>query len=78
VVASELLRDFLTWGTWGHTKDKKKAKASKEPIVAPGVVSYMAARQTELKRQLSTFPDVWAYFQSPEFKQSMAVVVASL
>jgi CHAD domain-containing protein len=78
VVASELLRNFLTWGTWGRAKDRKAARAPKEPIVAPGVVSYMAATQTELKRQLSTFPDVWAYFQSPEFKQSMAVVLATL
>jgi CHAD domain-containing protein len=78
VAASELLRNFLTWGTWGRAKDRKAARAPKEPIVAPGVVSYMAATQTELKRQLSTFPDVWAYFQSPEFKQSMAVVLATL
>jgi CHAD domain-containing protein len=78
VVASELLRDFLTWGTWGYATDKKKAKTPKEPIVAPGVVSYMADKQTELKRQLSTFPEVWTYFQSPEFKQSVAVIVAPL
>ena len=23
VVASNLLRDFLTWGTWGHSRPKK-------------------------------------------------------
>jgi CHAD domain-containing protein len=78
VVASELLRDFLTWGTWGQAEDKKKTRMPKEPIVAPGIVSYMAEKQSELKRQLSTFPEVWAYFQSPEFKQSVAVIVAPL
>jgi CHAD domain-containing protein/transposase-like protein len=78
VVASELLRDFLTWGTWGEPKSKKKAKLPKEPVVAPGVVMYMADKQAELQRLLSTFPDVWIYFQSPEFKQTVAVVVAPL
>ncbi|MGD2144913.1 MAG: CHAD domain-containing protein, partial [Anaerolineae bacterium] len=75
VVASEVLRDFLTWGTWGH---KKKAKTPKEPVVAPGVAIYMADKQAELQRQLITFCEVWAYFQSPEFKQTVAVIVAPL
>jgi len=77
VVASELLRDFLTWGTWGHAKGKKVSLPT-EPIVAPGVATYMADKQIELQRQLSTFPEVWAYFQSPEFKQTVAVAVAPL
>jgi CHAD domain-containing protein len=77
VVASELLRDFLTWGTWGHTKGKK-AKAPKEPVVAPGVAVYMADKQAELKRLLDTFPEMWAYFQTPEFKQTVTVILAPL
>lgn len=76
-VASELLRDFLTWGTWGHAKGKK-TKTPQEPVLAPGVAIYMAAKQAELQRLLDTFPEVWAYFQSPEFKQTVAVVVAPL
>jgi hypothetical protein len=78
VVASQLLRDFLTRGTWGQAQGKKRARIPKELVVAPGVALYMAERQAELQRQLSTFPEVWAYFQSPEFKQSVAVIVASL
>jgi CHAD domain-containing protein len=78
VVASELLRDFLTWGTWGHAQEKKRSKMPKEPVVAPGVAVYLADRQAELQHLLSTFPDVWAYFQSSEFKQTVAVVVAPL
>jgi CHAD domain-containing protein len=78
VVASELLRDFLTWGTWGVPKGKKKSKLPKEPVVAPGVAIYMADKQAELQRLLDTFPDMWAYFQSQEFKQTVAVVVAPL
>ncbi len=77
VVASELLRDFLTWGTWGHAKGKK-AKTPKEPVVAPGVAVYMGDKQAELKRLLDTFPGMWTYFRSPEFKQTVAVVLAPL
>ena len=78
VVASELLRDFLTWGTWGHSEDKKGTKRPVQPVVAPGVAVYMADKQAELQRLLSTFPEVWAYFQSPAFKQAVAVAVAPL
>lgn len=78
VVASELMRDFLTWGTWGHVGDKKRLRLRKEPVVAPGVAVYMADKQRELQQKLSSFPDVWRFFQSPEFKQTVAVIVAPL
>jgi CHAD domain-containing protein len=78
VVASELLRDFLTWGTWGHSEESKGTKRRTEPVVAPGVAIYMADKQAELQRLLGTFPELWAYFQSPAFKQAVAVAVAPL
>jgi len=78
VVASNLLRDFLTWGTWGHAQTKDGAPLPTEPVVAPGVAIYLAARQTELERLLDAFPQVWVYFQSFEFSQSVASAVASL
>jgi CHAD domain-containing protein len=78
VVASELLRDFLTWGTWGHAGGKKPAALPSEPIVAPGVAVYMAAKQRELQQLLSTFPEVWSYFQSGAFKRTVAEVIAPL
>lgn len=78
VVASELLRDFLTWGTWGRIKSKARAKGPEEPVVVPGVAIYMADKQAELQRLISGFPDVWATFQGAEFKQTVAVVVAHL
>ena len=77
VVASELLRDFLTWGTWGRSQGRK-SKPPKDPVVAPGVAAYMASRQAELEQLLSTFPEVWSFFRGPEFKQTVAVVVAPL
>ena len=77
VVASELLRDFLTWGTWGRAKDQKKTK-SQEPILAPGVATYLADRQVSLYQQLRTFFEVWSYFQSVKFKQLGAAVIETL
>ncbi len=76
VVASALLRDFLTWGTWGRAKGKMKAPA--EPIVAPGVAAYMAQRQLELQHLLDTFPQTWAYFQGIEFRHAVAVLISGL
>ncbi|MEA3340429.1 MAG: CHAD domain-containing protein [Chloroflexota bacterium] len=79
VVASNLLRDFLTWGTWGHAQDGKKMPAlPSEPIIAPGVAAYLAARQSEIQCLLDTFPQVWAYFQSHDFNRLVALTVALL
>jgi CHAD domain-containing protein len=78
VVASELLRDFLTWGTWGHAEGKKQAALPSEPVVAPGVAIYMADRQRELQHLLASFPQAWGFFQSPQFKRAAAEVVAPL
>ena len=79
VVASNLLRDFLTWGTWGHTQDKGKVLSLPiEPIVAPGVAAYLTARQIELQRLLDTFPQAWAWIQNPEFSQLVAAALAPL
>ncbi len=76
VVASNLLRDFLNWGTWGHAG--RDIAFPTEPIVAPGVASYLAARQIELQHLLQTFPQVWGRFQDPEFGQLVAATLSSL
>jgi adenylate kinase len=79
VVASGLLRDFLTWGTWGHKQIKDtKAYPSIEPVVAPGVAIYLASRQTELQHLLDTFPQVWARFHRPEFSELVTAALAPL
>jgi CHAD domain-containing protein len=79
VVASNLLRDFLTWGTWGHTQVKgKRMSLPTEPIIAPGVAAYLTYRQTELQRLVDTFPSIWARFQNPEFSQLVAAALAVL
>jgi len=75
VVACNLLRDFLTWGTWGPTKDRPD-----EPdlVVAPGVTAYLATRQIELQDLVKRFPAVWEQIRSPEFSRLATQAVAHL
>ena len=47
-------------------------------IVAPGVASYLAARQAELQQLLETFPQAWAPIRSPRFSQQVASALATL
>jgi CHAD domain-containing protein len=79
VVASNLLRDFLIWGTWGQAQDgAKQTRLPAEPIVAPGVAAYLAARQSELQRLLDTFPQAWQRIQDAQFSQLVAAALAVL
>ncbi|MEA3398108.1 MAG: CHAD domain-containing protein, partial [Chloroflexota bacterium] len=74
VVAGNILRDFLAWGTWGHTE----SEIPPHPIVAPGVAAYLTARQTELQRQIETFPELWGRYTSREFSLRVADVTFNL
>jgi CHAD domain-containing protein len=74
VVAGDILRDFLAWGTWCHTESEPPAC----PIVAPGVAAYLTARQTELQRQIETFPELWGRYTSREFSLRVADVTFNL
>jgi CHAD domain-containing protein len=78
VVASGLLRDFLTWGTWGHDRAQGAAKLPSEPVVAPGVAAYLAARQVELQHLLETFPATWAQVHSSNFCELVAAALGAL
>jgi len=74
VVAGNILRDFLAWGTWGHTESEIPPR----PVIAPGVAAYLAARQTELQRQIETFPELWGRYTSREFSLRVADVTFNL
>ena len=79
VVASNLLRDFLTWGTWGHAQTKEKGVSlPAETVVAPGVAAYLTARQIELQHLLDSFPQAWAQIQGLDFSQLIAASLAAL
>jgi CHAD domain-containing protein len=71
VVACNLLRDFLTWGTWGqpaHVDDTWPTA----PVLAPGVAAYLAFRQTEIQTLVESFPPVWEQVRGPEFGRLLA------
>jgi len=79
VVASGLLRDFLTWGTWGHNEGRGgRVRLPSQPIIAPGVAAYLAARQSELQHLLDTFPQAWVRVRGAEFTHLVAASLATL
>ena len=75
VVASNLLRDFLVWGTWGHAETPALPE---EPVVAPGVAAYLTARQVELQQRRDGFLSLWEQFNGAEFARLVADVIAAL
>jgi CHAD domain-containing protein len=76
VVACTLLRDYLTWGTWGQPSGRAGQSASM--IVSPGAAAYLAYRQSELQALIHKFPDVWRRICGPDFRRGMADAVAKL
>jgi CHAD domain-containing protein len=77
IVASNLLRDFLTWGTWGHTEDSDEPWPL-SPVVAPGVATYLAVRQTEIQTLVQAFPPVWEQVASVTFQKKMEAALRPL
>lgn len=75
VVACGLLRDFLTWGTWGH---EKHPAAPSEPVLAPGVAAYLAYRQQEIQTLVGTFPPVWATITGAGFSQALLAALEKI
>ncbi len=80
VVACNVLRDFLTWGTWGSpdTAEARDAGSSPEMVVAPGVATYLAARQAEIQDLVNTFPPVWSPIRDAEFNRRLTALMMEL
>jgi CHAD domain-containing protein len=79
VVASNILRDFLLWGTWEDADDQGTPPAwPSQVIVAPDVVAYLGTRQKEIQYYLESFSDTWSWFQSQAFRQLVADTIAVL
>lgn len=72
VVSCDVLRTYLTWGTWSPAGQQ----ATPHVVVAPGVAAYLAWRQQELRRLIDTFPVVWEKIDGPEFGRELALVAA--
>jgi CHAD domain-containing protein len=77
VVTCSILRDFLTWGTWGQEISSREM-THLNPVIAPGVVKYLSARQTELQQLIETFPAAWTRIQQAGFIKKVAAVAHEL
>ena len=77
VVSCTIVRDFLTWGTWG-SKGSTKNIASFKPVIAPGVASYLSARQAELQHLVAAFPAVWGRMEENGFFEKIAAAAREL
>ncbi len=75
-VADGLLRDFLDGGT--PAARKKAAATPRRRIIAPGVVAYLAAKQSELQTLIDTFPAAWQRLNRPEVRHKLALAVSVL
>ena len=77
VVSCTIVRDFLTWGTWG-SRGSAKNIASFRPVIAPGVASYLSARQAELQHLVAAFPAVWGRMEESGFFEKIAAAAREL
>jgi CHAD domain-containing protein len=78
VVACGVLRTFLTFGAWEAPSGRRSRSAPLEIIVAPGVATYLAARQNELSQLVETFPPVWQAVRGAEFAGEAVTLVERL
>ena len=76
VVTCNILRNFLAWGAWDAPAGN--ARRALAMIVAPGVATYLAARQEELNRLVDTFPEMWITIRGDGFSRRLAKVVGEL
>jgi CHAD domain-containing protein len=76
VVTCGILRDFLTWGTWGD--HRTEVTATTGVVVAPGVATYLSVRQAELQRLVKRFPAVWKKVSGEDFRRQLFAVMTGL
>ena len=78
VVTCDVLLGFLGSGTWGPPRSDKKGVRTLFPVNAPGVATYLAAKQSEIERLMRTFGPLWAQMHGSEFSRPLAGLVAAL
>jgi CHAD domain-containing protein len=71
-VAISAISDFL------FPQRRDPPQSSAERIIAPGVVSYLAAKQHELQQAIAGFPQTWASFCRAEVRVWLASAVAAI
>jgi CHAD domain-containing protein len=75
VVACNILHDFLTWGKWSDV-EQKSSRRRRTLIIAPGVATYLAARQNEIHELVQSFPQIWASIVHADFKRQVLALIA--
>ena len=78
VVASRILREYLASGTWGTGLVGGRVAEQESPVLAPGVIAYLAAQQEELEHLLGVFPSAWKELNEERFRRMLAEVVSVL
>ncbi len=77
VVASEMLRDFLIWGTWA-AHDQYPSEIPEDPVIAPEVATYLAVKQNDIKGLWGSFPEAWRTFHEGQVRRLVAMSVIKL
>jgi CHAD domain-containing protein len=77
VVTSDILRNFLTWGTWGKVQSASETIQCK-PVIAPGVAAYLSVRQAELQHRVETFVSEWERLEQTGFFKRAAALIQDL
>jgi CHAD domain-containing protein len=72
-VATQMISQFLEAWESQQAQQRLAERQSPEPIVA-----FLAAKHAERYHLMVTFPDTWASFNRPEFRQNLALAIASL
>jgi CHAD domain-containing protein len=76
VVASGLVRDYLTLGRWRAPGDG--SPAPNDIVVDAGAARYLAARQEEMERLIAGFPELWPSIAGEEFGGRLARALSRL
>jgi CHAD domain-containing protein len=76
VVSCGIARDVLTWGAWAPPAAGRPAHT--DIVLAPGLCRYLVARQDEMHRLATGFPEVWPRVAGEEFGSRMASLLARL
>jgi len=74
-VACTILSDFLTRGEWSGPG--RKPSRRRTLVLAPGVATYLAARQNEIHDLVRTFPEVWSPILHADFKRRLLALIAA-
>jgi CHAD domain-containing protein len=79
VVACEVLLGFLASGTW-RTVSSRERRADRPvlPVNAPGVATYLAAKQQEVHTLMHTFGPIWDQISGSAFSAPLSSLVGAL